>query len=159
MGDALFFDATLRPNPPMSALALKLVVAVVATVNFGFGGWFVMHGAWPVTPFMGADVAFLAWAFHASRRAARLREVLRVSRSLLSVDRIPPRGKPQHIEFNPYWVQVELEEPRPGSTRLMLASHGRREQIGAFLPSGEKLSIAQALRAAVGRARATPFQS
>jgi uncharacterized membrane protein len=158
MGDTLFLDATLRPNPPMSAAALKLIISGVASLSLAFGGWFVMHGAWPITPFMGADIAFLAWAFHASRRAARLREELRVSRSLLSVDRIPPRGKPQHIEFNPYWVRVELEDSGRGS-RLTLSSHGRREQIGAFLPPGEKLSVAQALSAAIGKARTAPFQS
>jgi uncharacterized membrane protein len=158
MSEALLFDATLRPNPPMSASVLKVVIAIVASINFGFGGWFVMHGAWPITPFMGADVAFLAWAFHASHRAARLREVLRVTRSLLSVDRIPPRGRPQRFEFNPYWVRVELESSVRGN-RLTLTSHGRREQIGAFLPPGEKMSVARALNAAIGRARASPFQS
>jgi uncharacterized membrane protein len=152
VADTLIFDATLRPNPPMRPAVLKLVIAVIAVINLTFGAYFVIHGAWPITPFMGADVAFLGWAFHASAVAARRREELRVTRSVLCVDRYPPRGKSVRIEFNPYWVRVEFDE---NSRRLTLASHGRSEQIGSFLPPGERLTVAQALRVAVGEARST----
>jgi uncharacterized membrane protein len=153
VADNLLFDITLRPNPPMSAGALKLVLAVVATMNLAFATWFVVHGAWPITPFMGADIALLGWAFHASRLAARRREELRVTRRSLSLDRFPPRGSPTHVEFNPYWVRVELEEPQRSASRLTLRSHGRVEQIGAFLPPAERRSVAQALKAAIWKAR------
>jgi uncharacterized membrane protein len=139
----------------MSPAALKLVIAIVATMNLAFATWFVMRGAWPVTPFMGADVALLAWALHTSRIAARRREELCITRSNLRLDRIPPRGSPTHVEFNPYWVRVELEEPPHSASRLTLRSHGRIEQIGAFLPPAEKQNVAQALRAALWNARET----
>jgi uncharacterized membrane protein len=156
LAEILLFNATLRPNPPMSGGALKLVLAVVATINLAFATWFVAHGAWPITPFMGADIVLLAWAFHASRLAARRREELRVTRSTLCLDRFPPRGSPTHLEFNSYWVRVELEEPPRSTSRLTLRSHGRVEQIGAFLPPAERRSTAQALKAAIWKARASP---
>jgi uncharacterized membrane protein len=156
VADTLLFNATLRPNPPMSAGALKLVLAVVAAINLSFASWFVAHGAWPVTPFMGADIALLAWAFHASRLAARRREELRVTQSCLRLERFPPRGSPTHVEFNPYWVRVELEEPQRSASRLTLRSHGRVEQIGTFLPPAERRSVAQALKAAIWKAREAP---
>jgi len=156
VAETLLFNATLRPNPPMSAAALKLVVAIVATINLAFATWFVTHGAWPITPFMGADIALLGWALHASRVAARRREEVCVTRSSLRVERFPPRGMPTHFEFNPYWVRVELEEPPRSANRLTLRSHGRVEQIGAFLPSAEKQSVAKALKAAVWKAREIP---
>jgi uncharacterized membrane protein len=140
----------------MSAAALKLVLAIVATMNLAFAIWFVSRGAWPITPFMGADVAFLGWALHATRVAARRREELRVTHSSLCLDRTPPRGSPTHVEFNPYWVRVELEEPPRSPSRLTLRSHGRAEQIGAFLPPAERRSVAQALRDAIWKARETP---
>jgi uncharacterized membrane protein len=155
VSESLIFNTTLRPNPPMGAAALKLVVAIVATINLAFGIWFISRGAWPITPFMGADVGFLGWALHASRVAARRREELRVTHSSLCLDRIPPRGNPTHVEFNPYWVRVELEEPPRSASRLTLRSHGREEQIGAFLPPAERRSVAQALRAAIWKARET----
>jgi uncharacterized membrane protein len=149
----ILFATTLRPSPPMSAAALRLVLAVVATINLGFAILFVAHGAWPVTPFMGADVALLGWAFHAIRVAARRREEVRVTPSSLSLDRFPPRGNPTRVEFNPYWVRIELEEPPKSASRLTLRSHGRVEQIGAFLPPAERRNVAQALRAALWKAR------
>jgi uncharacterized membrane protein len=66
------------------------------------------------------------------------------------------RGRATHIEFNPYWVRVELEEPSNCASRLMLRSHGRVEQIGAFLPPAERRSTAQALKAAIWKAREVP---
>jgi uncharacterized membrane protein len=158
LADTLIFNTTLRPNPPMSAAALKCVVGIVATLNLAFATWFVTRGAWPVMPFMGVDVALLGWALHTSRVAARRREEVCVTRSRLRVDRFPPRGVPTHFEFNPYWVRVELEEPPPSANRLTLRSHGRVEQIGAFLAPAEKRSVAQALKAALWKARETPAE-
>lgn len=156
MTDTVLFNATLRPNPPMSATALKLVVAAVAGVNMAFAILFVAHGAWPVMPFMGADVMLLGGALHLNRVAARRREEIRVARTRLSIDRIPPRGQPTHIEFNPYWVRVELEEPDSSASRLTLRSHGRVELIGSFLPPAERQNVAQLLKAAIWKARALP---
>ena len=67
--EPVFFDAVLRPNPPMSPRALLFVLLAVGVINFVFGISFMLHGAWPIMPFMGADVLLLAWAFRASRRA------------------------------------------------------------------------------------------
>ncbi|MGH6875876.1 MAG: DUF2244 domain-containing protein [Rhizomicrobium sp.] len=156
-GESVLFSATLRPNPPMSAAALKSVIAGMAAINLAFGLYFILRGAWPVTPFMGADVALLAWALRASRHAARRREEVRITPAALRVDRYPARGKPSHVEFNPYWVRVDLDEPVSNSSKLTLASHGRAVQIGAFLPPGEKRSVAQTLRMALRQARETRF--
>ena len=71
--DPVFLDAVLRPNPPMSPAVLLAILAVVALMNIGFGALFVLRGAWPVTPFMGLDVALLAWAFHRTTRNRLIR--------------------------------------------------------------------------------------
>ena len=60
--EPVLLDETLRPNPPMSPRALKLVLIAVATINLIFALSFVAQGAWPIAPFMGLDVALLAWA-------------------------------------------------------------------------------------------------
>ncbi len=155
-GETVLLDATLKPNPPMSARALKLVVAAVACVNLGFGLVLVLHGAWPVTPFMGADVAFLAWALNAARAAARAFEQIRLTPFSLVVRRKPARGAESRIELNPYWVRVEMDDPPRRTSRLVLWSHGKGVQIGRFLAPNERLAFAIALRAALRRARENP---
>ncbi|HEY2445894.1 MAG TPA: DUF2244 domain-containing protein [Rhizomicrobium sp.] len=149
----ILYEATLRPNPPMGAGALVCVVAAVAAIDAAFGVYFLFRGAWPVTPFMGLDVVLLIWAFHASRKAAKHRERLSLTATSLLVDRYPSRGAHGCVEFNPYWVRVELDEALCGRRRLMLASHGRTLEIGAFLSPDRKSFLVQGLRAALSTVR------
>jgi uncharacterized membrane protein len=150
---SLLLDATLRPSPPASASALTLVLAIVATINLVFAAGFLARGAWPVTPFMGLDVALLAWAFRASVRASRRHERVTLTPSSLVVERHPPSGPSSEIELNPYWVRVDIDDPPEHGSQLVLRSHGRAVLVGAFLPPQERFSFAQALKAALRQAR------
>ena len=149
----VFLDEVLRPNPPMARGVLLGVLTLVAAINVGFGGLFVLRGAWPVTPFMGLDVGLLAWAFHASRVAARAYERVRLSASELLVSHHPAKGVPREVVLNPYWVRVHLEQPEDMPRKLTLRSHGSAVQVGSFLGPRERLSFAQALKAALSTAR------
>jgi len=151
--EPVFFDAVLRPNPPMSPRVLLAILAVVGLINFAFGISFMLHGAWPVTPFMGADVLLLAWAFRASRKAAASREHVTLTPSALRIARHPARGQPSEIALNPYWVRVDLDGGAERARRLTLTSHGRAVQLGAFLAPADRASLAEALRAALSAAR------
>ena len=67
--DVLFAES-LRPSPPLPPRVLLVILGVVAAINLAFVISFVLQGAWPIAPFMGADVALLAWAFRQSQIAA-----------------------------------------------------------------------------------------
>lgn len=157
--DHVVLDATLRPNPPLSPNVLKLIVVAVAFVNIAFGLTLMLNGAWPVIPFLGADVALLAWAFRASSIAARRHERIILRPEVLTVEHHPVKGTPSRVEFNPYWVRVHLEEPEEHWSRLTLRSHGRAVQVGSFLAPQDRLSLAEALKAALRRNRETPLPS
>jgi len=151
--DPIYFRAVLRPNPPLPPIACFCLVAVVAAINVIIALIFVLRGAWPVTPFMGVDALVLAWAFFSSSKAARTREELQLTRSELSVDYYPARGEPRHVELNPYWVQVHLDESIWGRSAITLASHGNRFRIGSFLSPDDRVSFAKALIKALGIVR------
>lgn len=153
----VLFDRTLRPNAPMNVGALAFIAAAIVAINLGFGLYFILRGAWPVTPFMGVDAILLAWAFHASCNAAKCYERICLTPAMLRVERHPARGRPIHFEFNPYWVRVDYEDAAGRGSRLALASHGRFVQIGAFLPPDQKRSVAQGLAAALAGSRRTHF--
>lgn len=149
----LLLDAVLRPNPPMSPRALKIVFAVVLLFNIAFALNFLLHGAWPIAPFMGADVALLGWALTSSVRASKRYERITLTPSRLAIASHPVSGEVTEEEFNPYWVRVDVEnEPFPGS-KLLLTSHGRAVQVGAFLGPDERLSFADHLKNALHAAR------
>jgi len=149
----LLLDATLRPNPPLSPRVLAGVLAIVAAVNVVFALSFVLRGAWPVAPFLGLDVALLAWAFRESRIAARAFERITLTVANLVVARHPARGAPSEIALNPYWVRVDFEDTELPGAKLLLRSHGRAVQVGGFLGAAERACFAQTLRGALQKAR------
>jgi uncharacterized membrane protein len=153
--DPVLLDTTLRPSPPMPPSALRIVVAIVGVIYFAFALAFVLHGAWLVTPFMGLDVALLAWAFRASVKASRRHERVLLTPSRLTVERHPARGPASAIALNPYWVRVDMAEPPEHWSQLTLWSHGRRVCIGAFLAPEERRAFADTLKTALRRARET----
>jgi uncharacterized membrane protein len=153
--DVVLLDATLRPNPPLPPAALKFVLAVVAAINLAFALFFISHGAWLVLPFMGADIVLLAWAFHASVRAARRLERVKLTPSSLLVESHPLQGPTRRFAFNPHWVRVDMAEPPEHGSQLTLWSHGRGIRVGSFLAPAERVAFAKALKSALNRARAT----
>jgi uncharacterized membrane protein len=149
-------DVVLRPAPPLPLRVLLIILAIVTTINATFALFFVLHGAWPMLPFMGADVALLAWAFRASERAAKREEHVVLTPSLLRVARRPPKGAPNEFTFNPYWVRVDMADPPEHGSQLTLWSHGRSLRLGSFLPPLERASFAERLKAALRVARTVP---
>jgi uncharacterized membrane protein len=155
MPERIFFDAILQPNRPLSPRGLMFVIGFVAIVSFVAGIVFALRGAWPVTPFFGADVLLLAWAMRASVRASRRREHLVLTSERLTIERVSARGETRREEINPYWLRVEHEDPELMGAELALVSRGRRWIIGSFLGAEERASLAEALRRALREARVT----
>jgi uncharacterized membrane protein len=153
----VLLDRVLRPSPPLSPRILLAVLMLVALVNVAVALYFVSRGAWPIAPFMGADVALLAWAFRASLVAARREEHVTLTASLLRIARKPPRGKGDEVKFNPYWVRVQMDEPPDHWSQLTVWSHGKGLRIGSFLAPEERANFALTLKNALKQARETAF--
>jgi uncharacterized membrane protein len=149
----VLLDATLRPNPPASPRILLGLLILVAGINLAFGLSFMLRGAWPVTPFMGADVALLAWALRASIRASRSLEHLTLTPDRLRIERRPARGAPDEIALNPYWLRVEIDEDALVPSPLVLRGDGKSLKIGNFLGRDERISFARVLKSALAAAR------
>ena len=149
----ILLDAVLKPSPTLPPKALLLVLAIVASLNLAFGIGFLLRGAWPVTPFMGADVALLAWAFRASRIAAEREEHLTLTPSLLTIANRPVKTERPDVQFNPYWVRMEMAEIPGRTSQLTLWSHGKGVKIGAFLAPGERAKFATRLSEALRQAK------
>ena len=153
MKQRIFFDAILQPNRPLSPRGLALVIGFVGVVSFVAGIMFALRGAWPVTPFFGADVLLLAWALRASVRASRRHEHLLLTSDTLLIERVNAKGKVDREEVNPYWLRVEHDDPELMGAELALVSRGKRCIVGAFLGAEERAALAEALRRALSEAR------
>ncbi|HEY1837026.1 MAG: DUF2244 domain-containing protein [Rhizomicrobium sp.] len=150
-------DAVLRPNPPASPRMLLVVLIIVASMNVAFGLSFILRGAWPILPFMGLDVALLAWAFHISKRDAQRYERVTLTHENLVILRHPAKGAAIEIALNPYWVRVDYDDPPKHWSRLLLKSHGKAVQIGSFLSPPARHDFAERLKSALHAARNPRF--
>lgn len=151
--EELLFDARLTPHRSLGARGFVVLMSAVCLVCCGASLVFYLIGAWPVVGFFGLDVALIGLAFRINYRRARMYETLRLTRGSLVVERVSHRGERRTWRFQPYWLQV-LVDDRPGEAgALMLRSHGRSLSVGAFLTAEERQDLAGALRQALARAR------
>jgi uncharacterized membrane protein len=153
MAARVFFDVTLEPNRPLRPAGMVIVIGTIAAISFVAGIVFMLRGAWPVTPFFGADVALLAWAFRASVRASQRREHLILTQDALVIERFAPDGSLTREEINPYWLRIEHDDPEGLGCPVALVSRGRRWIVGNFLGAEDRTRLADALRIAVREAR------
>ena len=130
------FNATAGDNQHPRQLGFVALVSFIAALLF------TLNGAWPVTPFFGADVALLALALHVSVRASRRRERLTLTSQTLLIERISANGASRREELNPYWLRVEHEDPELMGCELALVSRGRRWVVGSFLGAEERATVA-----------------
>lgn len=153
MTERVFFDAVLQPNKPLSPRGLAIVIGFVAVVSFVAGIVFALRGAWPVTPFFGADVLLLWIAMRASVRASKRREHLFLTADKFLIERMDARGRATRQEINPYWLRVDHDDPELLGAELALVYRGSRWVVGSFLGAEERASLADALRRALREAR------
>ncbi|MGE0736022.1 MAG: DUF2244 domain-containing protein [Alphaproteobacteria bacterium] len=149
----VYFSATLYPHRSLGPRGFMLVMLAVAGFSFAAGLGFFLAGAWPVIGFLGLDVALLYWAFKATYRRGRQYETVHLTDDALKIVRIGPGNRMQAWRFQPYWVQVALDDPPEHDSMLELRSHGRALVIGSFLAADERKQVAQSLRAALRRVR------
>jgi len=130
-------------------------MGVLAGCAFTVSTTFWALGAWPVVGFLGLDVALVYVAFRANYRSARAYETIEVTREALTVRKVAPNGNAREFRFNPYWARLEVDRAEEeGITRIRIASHGRRLDIGRFLAPVDRDSFAAAFSHALREARA-----
>lgn len=158
VGPALF-DAILRPHRSLSPRGFVVMMIAVSVIGFIAGMAFVLNGAWPVVGFFGLDIVLIYGAFRINYHSGRMYETVRLTERSLVVRRVSPNGKVQNWRFQPYWLQVNLEDPPRHDSALTISSHGKSLTIGDFLTPGERLEFAAALRAALYKLRQPPGQA
>lgn len=164
---AILFETVLRPHCSMSPRLLRRVMTVAACVALAVGGGMALAGARFVVFFMGADLLLLYWALSAGPRALQRRwDRVVLTPASLRVEQVLHGGPPRVVEFPPAWLRVTLEGGAEdgaedgvevGPQRCMLASHGRRLEVGAFLSPDARASFAASLNAALQRLRSGGF--
>ena len=143
--------ATLTPHRSLSPKGFVILMSVIVGLNLTVGMFFYVIGAWPVVGFMGLDVALIWWAFRANFADARRAEHIEITSHELVLRRLAENRPSQEQRFARRWVRVELEEDRERELvgPVYLRFGGKRTEIASFLGAQERLSFANALKAAL----------
>jgi uncharacterized membrane protein len=139
----------LRPNRALSRGAwiawFVAIVAVLLLVAFS-SAWF---GNVFAPLFAVVDVAILALAFSAVWRQGERAEWIELAPDCITVRRESHGHSQVTGRFHPAWVRL-VEQARDSSAApLLLRSHGRALEIGAFLADQERNELAATLRRAL----------
>lgn len=147
------FRAVLTPHRSLGPNGFLIVMGLLSGLSFVAGMAFLAIGAWPVTGFLGLDVALVYLAFRLNTRSGRLMETVEVDRDVVAITRIHPSGRSEVFTFNPAWVRVDLHEGHDGRNELRLRHHRRELTFARFLTDGERREFALALMGALMEAR------
>lgn len=148
---SVVYSAVLRPHRSASLPAMRTLVLVIAIAWGGVGLTFALLGAWPVAPFIGAEVLFLYIALRWNLRTGNEQEAINLTPTALTVSRVDHWGKQTRTSFPPHWLQINIEPTCSDDNRLELRTHGRSLIIAQFLPPSERVELACALRRELGK--------
>ena len=151
---------TIWPHRSLSRkgfmVLITVLVGLLSTIGFGF----FLAGAWPVIGFLGLELLVVWGAFNLNYRAAKVRETIETNTETLKIEHTDERGKSEITEFPVGWLRVHLS---PSVTpdvsaryhqRVVLSSHGRKAEVGAFLHPAEKAKLSREVEGMVSRSRA-----
>lgn len=147
------FEALLYPRRSLSPRGFAILIAATGVIGFAYGMAFWLMGAWPIFGFCGTEWLLFIYLFRKHLRGDRRSERLRLYRDRLMVETLSPKGERQLYRFQPYWLQVILDEPDEYESALYLRSHGKQLRIGTFLSPQERRDVAEELRAVLQRLR------
>ncbi|MEL6506663.1 MAG: DUF2244 domain-containing protein [Pseudomonadota bacterium] len=149
------FDALLYPNRSLPNRGFVVLMAVVIGVNVCMGILFTMQGAWPVLVFGGLDILLVWFAFKTSYAQGRLHERVRVTADEIVVSRVLPSGHEMRWSLQPFWTDLQIDDPVRHESQLCLRTKGKVLILGAFLSPDERLAFAKRLETALIEARST----
>jgi len=152
--DQPFFQALLMPHRSLGRTGFLVVMSILGFASLVTGGFFLMHGAWPIFGFFGLDLLLIYIAFRLNYRAARAREEVSLSRTSLDILKTAPSGRREAYHFNPFRARFEVaRHDEIGIVGMAVNAEGRTVPIGAFLEPDARDSFAAAFSRALATAK------
>jgi uncharacterized membrane protein len=132
----------LKPNRALSRRGLRQLIMVMvglALATASLGAW---QGNVFAPLFALVESAAMAYALSVAWRAGDRGERITLDETSVEVQLLPSR---QCVRFPSHWVRVLLDMGN-GRQRLLLTSHGRNLEIGAFLGDQERVELSKKLK-------------
>ena len=156
--EAPVFEALIVPHRSLSRKGVVFVVAAMVVLSAVVALRFWLLGAWPVLAFSAVEIPVVALLLAINLRRGRASELIMLDAVALTVIRTDPAGRREAVSLPSSWLRVDLDGAGSGS-HVMLSSHGRRCEVGAFLHEPEKWSLFEALSEALHRLKNPRFDN
>ena len=143
------FKVTFKPNSALSAVSKQRVIVLLTMIPCVIGVVFCFLGAWPILPFVGLEIAALAYAFYYINKHEADYESIAIEGDSLVIERCVGEIISQHVT-NPYWVKVVRHELPNGEMHIYLQSHGKEIEVGRYLTRKQRELLAKQLKHRTG---------
>jgi uncharacterized membrane protein len=146
----------LLPHRSLSRAGLWLFLAAQSVAAGGFAGLAAWRGNVFAPAFALLELAAVAYCLARVWRASATGEIITLTMSALEVVRMDNAAAP--VRMHPYWAQLTLQPGRwrGWPSRLLLRSHGRSVEIGAFLNEAEREQLALRLSTLLAQYKGEP---
>lgn len=134
-----------RSNLSMSLDRLAAVFLGLSAVTLLVALGPLLLGFWPIMAAAIVHLLIVGWCMRLAWRGNWARERMEVDRDELTIEHFDAQRRTRS-KWPSAWVRVVVEEQRMGERRVVVSCHGRRQVIGDFLPTVEKLALADALK-------------
>ena len=154
MEEPLFMDAEIAPHRSLSRRGLIILIGALTACNTVMALFLVKLGAAPAPIFLGLDLIAVVAALAASRQAGRRRERIQVTAAEVRVLLQTAGGASRTVWVSPTaFTRVALLGDATDAADLQLRLSDREIPVAGALSRPERLAFAQALDAAILRAR------
>ena len=139
----------LQPNRSLKRGQVCLAVSVIGAALLGVTLYFSMQGAWMVIPFTGLEAVVLVTAVYMQCKWSRQKQIVEVGETTVRTRK--GVNSDESVCFPRGWLRVSLIEAHCSwhPKRLIIGSHGRYVEIGAFLEESEREQLAARLSSAL----------
>jgi uncharacterized membrane protein len=146
------YSVTFRPNRSLTANSKFKVILMLSIIPILIGIGFSMIGVWLVMPFVGLELAALAYAFYYINAHENDYESITIDDEKLEI-KTCYRGEVKHKSLNPYWTKLVQRELANGELELGLISHGKEILVGKYLTREQRETIAEQLKKRIANFR------
>lgn len=134
---------TVRSNLSMSLDRLVAVFLGLSAITLLVALYPALKGYWPIMVIAMIHLLIVGWCLRLAWRRNWSRERLDIGPDTVRLERVALDSN-ENLEWPSAWVKVEIAHAG-GMPRVFLSYHGRRRELGAFLPANERLDLARAV--------------
>jgi uncharacterized membrane protein len=142
-GDAV--SMVILPHRSLSRAGLWLFLAAQSVATAGFASLAAWGGNVFAPVFALVELVLVGYCLNRVWRSSATGQIVVLSPTRLEIAGMDGDAAP--ARFHPYWARVSLQPGawRGAPSRLLVRSHGREAEIGAFLNDEERSDLARRL--------------